>query len=43
MADKKLMWEVFMETGDIEVYLSYKDKCRKEETKCKAKVLKQKQ
>ncbi len=25
MADKKLLWDIFTETGDIEVYLKYKE------------------
>lgn len=29
----KTMWEVFTETGNIEVYLSYKRKKEKEENK----------
>ncbi len=28
--DKNLLWDVFMETGDIEVYLKYKEEEGKE-------------
>lgn len=30
--DKNLLWDVFMETGDIEVYLKYKEKEGREKT-----------
>ncbi len=39
---KKLLWNVFTETGDIEVYLEYK-KRKEESKKCQEKASKQKQ
>ncbi len=37
-----LLWNVFTETGDIEVYLEY-TKRKKEDKKCPEKALKRKQ
>lgn len=40
---KDLLWNVFTETGDIEVYLEYKKRTEKGDEKCQAKASKQKQ
>ena len=34
--DKNLLWDVFMETGDIEVYLKYKEETKEGEGKSEA-------
>lgn len=34
--DKKLLWDLFCETGDIEVYLKYKDREKEGEKKVEA-------
>ncbi len=47
MRTKSIMWDMFTETGNIEIYLKYKEHCRTKqnsgETQCPNKQSKQKQ
>lgn len=44
---RSIMWDMFTETGNIEIYLKYKEHCRvkerREEEKCRTQQSKQTQ